>query len=235
MSAQEITEVNKGGRPPKKSLIGSIHEAFEPYQAVYVDCEPSEIAAEAARSIAHRYPQMDAAVKAWDALLVRDRMRPRALDNCVLAARMDLEEFKALCHVVVRRRLHELAETKQLAALPVLVEKSVEAAQGDKGSKERQKHLEKTGLLLPPPGLNINVSANAQAANVSKGDSFAEYMNSASPGLIRTGDARARSLRQLPTGHDEFCHFLTDTLRDKNALPTAMVDDQPAIDVTPES
>lgn len=190
------------GRPPNAVLVGSICEHFRPYAEAF-DRAAYELASEAARSIAHKYSSIQEVLRRWDDLTARDQARSRALDSCVIEAGMDLEEFKALVGVVLKAEASSIAQSVVNANLPALVQTSIDAALNPDNSRERMKHLEASGFLLPPPGqtTNVNVSATAQAA-------------------AQNGAAA----RRAPPTFDEFLSFMEEADKTRKELP-AHVDD----------
>jgi hypothetical protein len=190
----------KSGRPQKDLLIGSICTALRPFVKVY-GYPAYKIAADAARSIEHKYPVLKKVLKDWDALHARERERSRQLDQTVVKW-MDLQEFIGLVFAVLKNDARNRSDAAVAANLPDLVEKSLEAAMVPANDKERMRHLETQGIITPPPGTVVNVSAKAEAQSSSqtaviagKPESFEAFMSNV--GNIIQG-AEVKALNPAP-------------------------------------
>ena len=107
-----------GGRPRKVDLVGTLHEAFKPYQDFYADMSPIEICLMGAVRVAPRYESVQRVLKLWDEIPKRDRRRITILDEKVKAAGLDLDEFKGLCKIGVNSALKEESDTMIATAEP---------------------------------------------------------------------------------------------------------------------
>jgi hypothetical protein len=166
---------SKAGRPGKDLLVGSIFEAITPYRVAYANAHPFEIATAAAQSIAFKYPNVQKVLEAWGLIVSRDRLRSRALDDCITSTGMELEEFKGLVLAVLKSNALTMAEVEVSANLLKMVRTSIDVAttpERDKDNRVLIRHLEKNQIFNPPPGqvTHVNVNANAQAVSLQSGE-----------------------------------------------------------------
>jgi len=160
--------------------VGSIIEAVKPYADFY-GVNPYQLATDAARKITYKYPSLSSVVRIWDTISATEKKKKLSLDWIVENVGMSRDEFKALILTVLREEAIEKAQDLQIVNMAKLTEKSLELSQlpTDWASKERIKHLEKHGVLLPPPkstGVVVNTNVTQQTANLPSMDDWARQI-----------------------------------------------------------
>lgn len=201
-TAANKTKAKKREQDPLKPVIpklagprvpvGSILEAVKPY-ATFYECEPYQLAVDAARKIVYKYPQLARVVQAWDNCKATERRKKLALDWIVEHLGLERDEFKALVLTVLREEAIEKAQDLQIVNIAKLTAASLQFAEqgmSDAASKERIKHLEKHNILLPPPkqgGVTVQTLVQNATPSLPSADDWAKTLAAAT-------DVQARQL-----------------------------------------